>query len=748
MRKMRRVSFLMAIALLLSCLAPVCAQAADGSFSDLSDPTAAANVEVLRMMGVLDGYGDGTFRPNATLTRAQFCKMAVLMTKNGADQVNQYKNYTIFPDVKASYWAAGYINMAVRGEKGTEETAGRPGIIAGYPDGTFRPDSVVTYGQAVTILMRLLGYTDQDVGAVWPDGYLNAASSAGLTAGLNLTGSASITRGKAAQLFVNLLNTNMKDSTSTYASTIANSVVENTVLLSCSATASDGSTGALQTSDGTYRPARNSGSGLLNGRKGTVLLDAAGRALTFVPAKAGKSETFNLSLAKAGYLQDSNGHRYEVTANTVAYYNGEKTTYGEMFTYLRPGSSVTVYFDAAGKAEYVFSGSEASTDAVVVLTKGSTNGFSALAGGNTNYKMTKNGLPITSADLRPNDVATYNAATNTIQICDTRITGIIENVYPNFDAPTSLTVLGHEFAVLPSAAEMLSGFKVNDSVSLLLTADNKVAGAAANTASTRSNAAGIVTSVSGTSVTVQMLNGLELKGNTDTSEEYNIKLQGQLVRVASARRGTIAVSTLSGGSYGTIDMTTRKMGNADIADNVVIYEKAHASAPVEPVTLAQIVQDKINSANISYAEYDWAGRVCLLVLNNVTGDTYTYGRASMDGGNLTVTYDNGKSVSAPSAYRYSDGMYVGMAVDSAGSKVVASFSLKALENVPNSAWKSSEFVTVNGVTYPVSENVVCYNRTTGKFLSLSAARAFASTATLYYDRSVEEGGKIRVVEVR
>ncbi|MBU5628086.1 S-layer homology domain-containing protein [Oscillibacter sp. MSJ-2] len=748
MRKTKRISLLLALALLVSCLTPFSALAAENTFSDLNDPDTASNVEVLRMMGVLDGYADGTFRPNATLTRAQFCKMAVLMTKNGADQVGQYKNYTIFPDVKASHWASGYINMAVRGEKATEETAARPGIIAGYPDGTFRPDSIVTYGQAVTILMRLLGYADKDVGAVWPDGYLNAASTIGLTDGLKLTGSASITRGKAAQLFVNLLNTNMKDSTSTYAASIANSLVADTVLLSCSATASDGTSGALQTSDGTYKPARNSGSGLLNGRKGTVLLDASGKALTFVPVKAGSSETFNLSVAKAGYLQDNAGHRYEVTAKTVAYHNGEKTTYGEMYTYLRSGSSVTVYFNAAGTAEYVFSGSESTTDAVVVPAKGSTNGFTSLTGGSTNYKLSKNGLTITSSDLRANDVATYNAATNTIQVCDTRLTGVIENVYPNFEAPTSLTVIGHEFEVLPSAGEMLSGFKVNDSVSLLLTVDNKVAGAVANTAATRSNAIGMVTAASGTSATVQLLSGLELTGNTDTSAEYNSKLQGQLVRVSSSRRGTISLATLSGGSYNTLDMSTRKIGNAELADNVMVYEKAHANAPVQPIVLSQIVQNKINGSNIAFAEYDWAGRVSLLILNNVTGDTFTYGRVRMDEGSLTVSYDNGKSVSATSAYKFADGSFAGVAVNSAGSQVVAVMSLKQLDNVPNNAWKSSEYVTVGGVTYPVSEDVVCYNRTTGKFLTLSAARAFASTATLYYDRTVDEGGKIRVVEVR
>ena len=753
MTKKRSLALALVLALLVSLGSVTGAQAAEGGFSDLAARAdTAADVEVLRMLGVLDGYADGTFRPDSVLTRAQFCKMAVLMTKNGAAQVGQYQNYTIFPDVKGSHWAAGYINMAVRGVKipGAGEDTGRSGIIAGFADGTFRPESTVTFGQAVTILMRMLGYSDKDVGAVWPDGYLTAAASAGLTDGLKLTGSAPVTRAHAARLFVNLLTTCQKGSSATYAAALAGGLVEDTVLLSCSATAPDGSSGALETADGVYRPALRSGSGILNGRKGTVLLDDSGRAMTFVPTRTGSTRTFNLSLAKAGYLQDSAGQRYEVTAKTVAYHNGEKTTYGEIFTYLRAGSAVTVYFDAAGKAEYVFSGTEASADAVVVLAKGSTNGFEALTGGSTTYRLTKNGLAITSADLRANDVATYNAATNTIEVCDHRLTGVIEDVYPNLEAAVSVTVAGHDFEVLPCAMESLSGFKVNGAVSLLLTADNKVAGAVANTAATRSNAVGLVTSVSGTKATVQLLWGLELSGDTNSSESYTARLQGQLVRVSSERRGVVTMSKLtSAQSYGALDMEQRTLGGKTIADNVVVYEKAHTNAAVAPVALSAIAPIRYDSSCVEYAEYDWAGRVSLLVVKNVTGDALTYGRVTMAEGDITVTYGNGQALGpVATPYQFADGSYAGVALSSDGSQVCAAVGLKKLENVPNSAWKSAEYVTVGGVTYAVSEDVVCYNRTTGKYVTLSAARAFASAANLYYDRTPDQGGKIRVVEVR
>ena len=68
-------------------------------------------------------------------------------------------------------------------------------------------------------------------------------------------------------------------------------------------------------------------------------------------------------------------------------------------------------------------------------------------------------------------------------------------------------------------------------------------------------------------------------------------------------------------------------------------------------------------------------------------------------------------------------------------------------NVPNSAWTTAGLVNVGGITYPVAENVVCYNRKTGSFTTLGAARAWSGTTNLYYDKTPDQGGKIRVIEV-
>ena len=75
--------------------------------------------------------------------------------------------------MKSNHWARGYINLAVSvdvggsaGEDG--ETTGGVKLIRGMADGTFQPDRAITYAEAVTILMRVLGYSDTDAGRTGP----------------------------------------------------------------------------------------------------------------------------------------------------------------------------------------------------------------------------------------------------------------------------------------------------------------------------------------------------------------------------------------------------------------------------------------------------------------------------------------------------------------------------------------------------------------------------------------------------
>ena len=141
--KKRLLTWLLSVSMLASLLVVPAGAAATTQFSDVSDNYTATAIETLRLMGVLDGYGDGTFRPGAVLTRAQFCKMAVY-AMDGSSELGRYSTVTIFPAVKPSLWAASYIKTLVA-----------QGVVNGTND-QIRPGGLLTRGEVAKLLYGML----------------------------------------------------------------------------------------------------------------------------------------------------------------------------------------------------------------------------------------------------------------------------------------------------------------------------------------------------------------------------------------------------------------------------------------------------------------------------------------------------------------------------------------------------------------------------------------------------------------
>lgn len=747
-------SFLLA-AVMASSLLVLPAGAADVvRFSDVTDRNTVMAVESLRLMGVLDGYSDNTFRPGAALNRAQFCKMAVY-AMNGEEELGLYNTVTIFPDTKPTHWASAYINMA-----------SRKGVIAGYPDGKFHPERSVTVGQAVTILLRMLGYKDENIGGVWPASYMAVGATVGLTDGVGTNGNATLTRGQAAQLFLNLLRADMKEGGS-YLASLKATVLENQVLVTSSAPGPDGLETAMKLASGetVYQLASGKASnGALNGLRGSLVLDKSGRVITFVPDAMGVQLTVTVASAKANQIVDVSGATYAVTGKTQTYYNGEEKPWSEVFSWVSAGSTVTLYLNSAGGADYIFvGGGSAASSAVIAYEDGTTAGFADLTGGATGYKLYKNGAEVLARDIRRYDVATYSPATNSIRVCDTRISGFYESCSPSPDEPSEITVLGHAFPVLATARESISRFKPGDQLTLLLTEDNQVAGAVeAKGTVAASNAIGIVREGG----RVDLLCGISLTG----AETDGKDLVGQLARVSSTYRGHIGLSRLSGGNAGgDLDVAARTLGRQKLADNVMIFQNGVDGA--EAVSLSSLNRGVIPAGQIVYARKNSADKVDLIVMNTGVEGTVIYGRVYWEyeseqqpvygepdaNGDrpvvdtvekttekIGVEYGNGKRTKAFSMrYNVTGGDYVAVTLNSGGTGFSSLKKLDETKDVPNSAWTSENLVTVGGRTYTVPSDVLCYNRDMKLWVTLAEAHAYADRCSIYTD-----GGYVRCIEVK
>ena len=118
-------------------------QAQTPAFSDVpADYWAHDYIQGLAKSNVISGFGDGTFRPNEPVTRAQFAailRQAFLQSQPPTAQA--------FRDVPAGYWATGAI-----------ASARSAGFLSGYPDNTFKPNDRILRVQALVSLANGLKY--------------------------------------------------------------------------------------------------------------------------------------------------------------------------------------------------------------------------------------------------------------------------------------------------------------------------------------------------------------------------------------------------------------------------------------------------------------------------------------------------------------------------------------------------------------------------------------------------------------
>lgn len=127
-----------------AALYPGAAQAQSVVFSDVpSTSSYHVQIETLALLGIIDGYSDGTFRPNATVTRQQFAKMVVLAMRISVSEADQ----STFRDVKKTGDGELYPDNYVA-------AAAREGIATGYSSTSgplFKPDATITMAQLTTM---------------------------------------------------------------------------------------------------------------------------------------------------------------------------------------------------------------------------------------------------------------------------------------------------------------------------------------------------------------------------------------------------------------------------------------------------------------------------------------------------------------------------------------------------------------------------------------------------------------------
>src|SRR6056297_2620351 len=187
------LSLVLVLSLVLGSVAFAFATPEDVVGTDYEDA-----VTRLSALKILTGYEDGSFKPENTITRAEFA--AVVVRSLGLGNAAM-KGATTFTDVPADFWGSGYINIA----SGLE-------IVNGYGNAMFGPNDPVTYENAVTMVMRALGYAPkaEDKGG-YPNGYLVVAAEEDVTDDVAGVVGAAASRGVVALLMDNALEVKLME---------------------------------------------------------------------------------------------------------------------------------------------------------------------------------------------------------------------------------------------------------------------------------------------------------------------------------------------------------------------------------------------------------------------------------------------------------------------------------------------------------------------------------------------------------
>ena len=191
---MKNLKKVLALVLAFACAFTMFAGAAFTDSADIKVDTEV--VDTLVSLGVVNGYDDGSFKPNGTVTRAEMAKMIYVLRTGNSDASAYNDDKTSFTDI-GSHWARGYIKYCQS-----------LGIIAGKSNTKFVPNEKVSAQEAAKMLLVTLGYNAQKAGLVgtgWASKTNALADENGLLEDVNTSFTSACPRQYAAQLIYNTI---------------------------------------------------------------------------------------------------------------------------------------------------------------------------------------------------------------------------------------------------------------------------------------------------------------------------------------------------------------------------------------------------------------------------------------------------------------------------------------------------------------------------------------------------------------
>jgi len=735
-------------------------------------------INLVRELEIMIGDNYGNMNLGSNLTRAEFTKIAI--------NASSYKNsvahgakISVFKDCNYKHWAAPYVKVAVTNN-----------IITGYPDATFRPDNYVTYEEAFSVMLKLLGYTSEDFGNTWPYGQISLGENIGLGDNISKGIGDVLTRKDALVLVYNTLNAKVKGSDKEYISKLDATLLENVVIIATNDIDTSVAPGTVLTNNGTYRFSDNFDSSYV-GTKGDLAVKTNGEIICYTPYAQKNSKFVVYSMLSDSLIVYNDGilSELDVSGNTTVYSGSDKLSFSSAKNQMSIGDVIYVVKNSNNKVEYL------------TLTKDSLKGPNTLAVYSSNwYKaystdgkepvVLRNGTKTSVSEVKSNDIIYYSRDLNTVFAYSKTFTGIYEKAIPNKDTPTSVIVSGTEYEIESVEAfnKLSSGgdFSYGSTVKLLFGKDGKIADVITADSDTESVVGYVVSagkknfenidgeSYSSNYVVLALPDGSQVEYTTenDCTSAVNYVVSVQFIDTKAKLSKLKSQNTVTG----TIDSKTMTMDDCKIASDVEILDVSGYQSNMEP-NVKSTYLSRIDGVNIGskliWCQKNQKGEINKMILNDVTGDTAVYGIATTvpeiaktrtdDSGNpieskgMSSSNGNYRFDVDGKSYSFSGGLFRSITSFSpAKLNVSMSGQVQTISSLAaakgNIASVSGNIIEVDEKIYKLSDKVIIYKMTgIGTYdiipLSQLAEEITVNKAVAYYDKDEKNGGRVRIIMV-
>ncbi|MDD6736085.1 MAG: S-layer homology domain-containing protein [Clostridiales bacterium] len=777
---MKRLTSLLLAIFIITGIIP----SAFAAYTD-ADPYADYYDSTLRLqdLGVLNGYDDGSFRPDNSITRAEFTKIVICMMDKDTE-ARAAGSYSSFFDVPGGSWFAPYINYAVTKD-----------ILSGYSDGSFGPYKTISLAEAVTILMRTLGYSEESVGYYWPNNYMSAAASLGMTEGINPDSNAQLTRASAAILVDRAMFTKpsgQNQNADTYLDTLGCTVLDDALILD-----KDKSSNNVTVLAGNLK-LNNAQTYILKSQleinEGDVFEHAVIDKNGYLAGirKYGSTGSIASQTAIINKVTENNieytatdGRKgvYKADNDFIIYSGSSKMTFASAKSLCTNGTDITFYGNSYGAWNIAVVGSSSDVDPVLA-SKNYTDTDTVLEGidiNKTNLVIYRNGEAASLSDIQVNDVVYYNTRANIIDVYSKKVTGSYYSASPSKAYVESVTVGGKSYEIGYSAAtsklDASSGaFAIGDKITLLLGKNDKIAFVTDNSTgfdyfeygvllstSTRTAAEGANEGNTEFIATMFMADGQEHDIVTDKLYKDHI---GRFMRITYSG-GVASLNTQSNSGLrnyeGTISLENRTIADRYVLKDAIIFQLTSDSdaavASCELLDFDSLTSKSINTSQlINVVTANKFGDIAILFVKDLestsqfgvisgfvkTGSETTGYKIFSDGASASYMLSNISTINTSAGS--------GVAFRAGGGTITSISPMYKIAGATSIGAVEGGRIMLSGTIYKLADKVQIVDVTGSEKMREYSIDELArmtniTSVTLYSDKSLSNGGVARIITV-